>query len=167
MTRSEAELLDAVRAGQRDALEELLERHEPQIYRFGLRMCGTEDAAREVLQQTLLTAFRGLRSFRGDAALSTWLYQIARSFCIKSRRRRVDEPEETRSGPETIGDIASSIACAPSTIRSVVEALVCVTHSIADAADTIGTVTPKSIVFVRSRQNPVKAIADKAYHKTN
>jgi len=80
------ELLGAVRGGDRAAVEELLRRYEHSIYRFGLRMCGNEDAARDVLQETLLAAFRHLPSFRGDAALSTWLYQIARSFCIKQRR---------------------------------------------------------------------------------
>jgi DNA-directed RNA polymerase specialized sigma24 family protein len=54
-------------------------------------MCGNEEDAREVLQETLLAAFRNLPGFRGDAALSTWLYQIARSFCIKERRH--DRPE--------------------------------------------------------------------------
>ena len=49
-------------------------------------MRGNEDAAREVLQETLLAAFRYLPGFRGDAAPSTWLYQIACSFCIKERR---------------------------------------------------------------------------------
>ena len=82
----DAELITAARAGDRAAVEELLARYEPSIYRFGLRMCGDEDAAREVLQETLLAAFRYLPGFRGDAALSTWLYQIARSFCIKERR---------------------------------------------------------------------------------
>ena len=82
----EAELIAAARGGDRGAVEELLARYEPQIYRFGLRMCGDEEAAREVLQETLLAAFRHLPGFRGDAALSTWLYQIARSFCIKERR---------------------------------------------------------------------------------
>jgi RNA polymerase sigma-70 factor, ECF subfamily len=86
MKRSDAELLDAMRAGDRGALEELLARYERNVYRFGLRMCGDEEAAREVLQETLLAAFRGLPAFRGEAALSTWLYQIARSFCIKERR---------------------------------------------------------------------------------
>jgi len=75
-------------------MDQLLSLYERPVYRFGLRMCGSEDAARDVLQQTLVTAFKGLRGFRGEAALSTWLYQIARSFCIKARRRRVDEPEE-------------------------------------------------------------------------
>ncbi len=86
MERSDADLVAAARGGDRAAVEELLARYEPSIYRFGLRMCGDEDAAREVLQETLLAAFRYLPGFRGDAALSTWLYQIARSFCIKERR---------------------------------------------------------------------------------
>ncbi len=96
MERSDEDLVTAARGGDRAAVEELLARYEPNIYRFGLRMCGNEDAAREVLQETLLAAFRYLPGFRGDAALSTWLYQIARSFCIKQRRghhptRSIDE----------------------------------------------------------------------------
>lgn len=86
MERSDADLVAAARDGDRAAVDELLARYEPNIYRFGLRMCGDEDAAREVLQETLLAAFRYLPGFRGDATLSTWLYQIARSFCIKERR---------------------------------------------------------------------------------
>jgi RNA polymerase sigma-70 factor (ECF subfamily) len=80
------ELIAAARAGDRVAIDELLARYEQPIYRFGLRMCGDEESAREVLQETMLAAFRHLPGFRGDAALSTWLYQIARSFCIKERR---------------------------------------------------------------------------------
>jgi RNA polymerase sigma-70 factor (ECF subfamily) len=86
MPRSDLELLRAARDGDRAAVDELLRRYEQSIYRFGLRMCGNEEAARDVLQETLLAAFRNLPGFRGDAALSTWLYQIARSFCIKQRR---------------------------------------------------------------------------------
>jgi len=108
MDRSDADLVTAARGGDRAAIEELLARYEPTIYRFGLRMCGDEDAAREVLQETLLAAFRYLPGFRGDAALSTWLYQIARSFCIKERRghhptRSLDDdgaPQLVDPGPQ-------------------------------------------------------------------
>ena len=82
----ERALIAAARTGDRRAVDALLARYEPSIYRFGLRMCGDEESAREVLQETMLAAFRHLGGFRGDAALSTWLYQIARSFCIKERR---------------------------------------------------------------------------------
>jgi RNA polymerase sigma-70 factor (ECF subfamily) len=86
MPEPDAALLAAAQAGDRRAINELLARYEESIYRFGLRMCGDEESAREVLQETMLAAFRNLPGFRGQAALSTWLYQIARSFCIKERR---------------------------------------------------------------------------------
>lgn len=86
MSTDDAALVEAARAGDRGAVDQLLARYEASIYRFGMRMCGDEEAAREVLQETMLAAFRNLPGFRGDASLSTWLYQIARSFCIKQRR---------------------------------------------------------------------------------
>jgi RNA polymerase sigma-70 factor (ECF subfamily) len=94
MATDDHELLAAARSGDTRSVDALLARHQKQIFRFGLRMCGNEDEAREVLQETLLAAFRGLREFRGDAQLSTWLYQIARSFCLRSRRRTASEPEQ-------------------------------------------------------------------------
>ena len=92
MARSDEQLLEAARGGDDDALEALLARHEQRVFRFGLRMCGNEDDARDVLQETLLAALKGVRQFRGEAQLSTWLYQVARSFCTKARRRGAGEP---------------------------------------------------------------------------
>ena len=94
---TDAELIARVKAGDEKAMDQLLARHEQKIYRFGLRMCGNEDDARDVLQETLLSAFKNLGTFRGDAQLSTWLYQVARSFCIKQRRRHEGEPARLES----------------------------------------------------------------------
>jgi RNA polymerase sigma-70 factor (ECF subfamily) len=80
-------LLEAARGGDDSALEALLERQEARIYRFGLQMCRDPEDARDVLQETLLAMARGLRDFRGASSLSTWLYTIARSHCIKKRRK--------------------------------------------------------------------------------
>ncbi|MCU0698346.1 MAG: sigma-70 family RNA polymerase sigma factor [Myxococcaceae bacterium] len=93
-TDSDAALLAKAHAGDARAVEALLEKHQNQVYRYGLRMCGNEADARDVLQETLIAAYRNLGSFRGDARLSTWLYQIARSFCLKQRRRREGEPAQ-------------------------------------------------------------------------
>lgn len=93
----ELELLEKARGGDAGAIDELLRIHERSVYRFGLRMCGNEDAARDVLQETLLAAFKNLRGYRGDAALSTWLYQIARSFCMKQRRLTQGQPRTHES----------------------------------------------------------------------
>ncbi|MDP1826153.1 MAG: sigma-70 family RNA polymerase sigma factor [Archangium sp.] len=94
---TDAQLIEQVKKGDAKAMDSLLARHEQKIYRFGLRMCGNEDDARDVLQETLLAAFKNLGTFRGDSQLSTWLYQVARSFCIKQRRRREGEPAHLES----------------------------------------------------------------------
>lgn len=84
---SDEMLLAGAKAGDRRALERLLSRHQRRVYRFGLSMCRDEEDARDVVQDTLLAVARGVRDFRGGSSLSTWLYTIARSFCIKKRRR--------------------------------------------------------------------------------
>jgi RNA polymerase sigma-70 factor, ECF subfamily len=85
--QSDGDLLEQYRAGDDAALARLLERHAPSVHRFGLKMCRDPEDAKDVLQDTLLAAARGAREFRGASSLSTWLYTIARSFCIKKRRR--------------------------------------------------------------------------------
>lgn len=84
---AEPDLLEAARAGNAEALEYLLGRYQGRVLRFSRRMCRDAEDARDVLQDTLLAMARGIRAFRGDSSLSTWLYTIARSHCIKKRRR--------------------------------------------------------------------------------
>jgi RNA polymerase sigma-70 factor (ECF subfamily) len=90
-------LLERARAGDRPALEMLLERHQARVYRFGMKMCRDPDLAQDVLQDTLLSVARGIRDFRGASSLSTWLYTIARSFCIKKRRKSKFAPSAEHS----------------------------------------------------------------------
>jgi RNA polymerase sigma-70 factor (ECF subfamily) len=87
-------LLERARAGDAGALEALLERHQAQIYRFGMKMCGDPEDAKDVLQETLLAMARNVGDFRGASSLSTWLYSIARSYCIKKRRKSKFAPAE-------------------------------------------------------------------------
>jgi RNA polymerase sigma-70 factor (ECF subfamily) len=102
---SDAELLAAARQGDAAALEALLVRYQPNLYRFGLRMCGNEEDAGDIAQESLMSMARSLRGFRGDSSLSSWLYTIARRFCIKKRRRSKFAParEESLDAPETDG----------------------------------------------------------------
>jgi RNA polymerase sigma-70 factor (ECF subfamily) len=92
---SDAALLRAARDGDKAALEELLHRHQGQVYRYGMRMCRNPEDAQDILQDTLLAMARGFRDFRGASSLSTWLYTVARSFCIKKRRRSKTGPDTT------------------------------------------------------------------------
>jgi RNA polymerase sigma-70 factor, ECF subfamily len=86
-------LIEAAQGGDGDALDALLKQYQPHIYRFGMKMCRDPEDAQDVLQDTLFAAARAVHGFRGSSSVSTWLYAIARSFCIKKRRRRVFAPE--------------------------------------------------------------------------
>jgi RNA polymerase sigma-70 factor, ECF subfamily len=96
------ELLTAARRGDAAALETLLVRYQPHLYRFGLRMCGNAEDAGEVAQESLISMARSLRNFRGDSSVSSWLYTIARRLCIKKRRRSKFAParEDSLDAPE-------------------------------------------------------------------
>jgi RNA polymerase sigma-70 factor (ECF subfamily) len=110
--RTDDELLEAVRTrNDRGALEALLERHEPAIWRFGMKMCRDPEDAKDVLQETMLAAARTARDFRGGSRVSTWLFAIARSFCIKKRRRSKfasGEPISLDEHSERVPDVATS-----------------------------------------------------------
>jgi len=114
MATPELELVTAAQAGDRRAMEELLGRHQARVFRFGRKMCGDEDAAQDVLQETLLAAARTLPDFRGASSVSTWLYTIARSFCIKRRRvskfapRHLDSLEQNATAASEVADPSRS-----------------------------------------------------------
>jgi RNA polymerase sigma-70 factor, ECF subfamily len=109
MTEDDESLLAAARGGDRGALETLLSRYQARVYRFGLKMCADEEDAKDVLQETLFAMARGVRNFRGASSLSTWLYTIARSFCIKKRRRSAFAPAQEQSLETAIGEQAAQV----------------------------------------------------------
>jgi RNA polymerase sigma-70 factor (ECF subfamily) len=88
------EVLEAARSGDVDAIEALLAKEQDRIYRFGLRLCSDPEDAKDVLQETMIAVARSIRDYRGEASFSSWLFTIARSFCIKKRRKSKFAPEQ-------------------------------------------------------------------------
>jgi len=107
MERTDAALLAAAQKGDREAINELLVRHQARVYRFGLKMCGGQEDAKDVLQETLLAAARNVQAFRGASSVPTWLYAIARSFCIKHHRTSKFAPEHLESLDAPASDAAN------------------------------------------------------------
>ena len=108
----ERELIGRAKGGDVGAFEALAEAHANRLYAVALRFLGDGREAEDVLQETLLRAWRGIRRFEGRAMVFTWLYRIAvnesnRALERRQRRREnvpVDEqaievPAPSRDGP--------------------------------------------------------------------
>lgn len=77
----EAGWIARARQGDRAALESLLAAHQDRVFRTALGLLGgNEEAAREVAQEVLVSAFRNLHSFRGESRFATWLYRMTANF---------------------------------------------------------------------------------------
>ncbi len=79
------------------AFDRLYREHVDRMYRFAQRLCGSPDDAKDLVQETFLSAYRSLKNFRGESGVSTWLYTIAAHACQRMRRKRKGEPERELS----------------------------------------------------------------------
>ncbi len=78
----EAGLVDACLAGRAGAFDLIVERHRRTVYQLCYRFVANHEDANDLSQDVFLRAFRGLKSFRGQASLSTWLYRIGVNVCL-------------------------------------------------------------------------------------
>jgi RNA polymerase sigma-70 factor (ECF subfamily) len=88
--------------GTKDTFDALYKDHVDLMYRYASRLCGETEAAKDLVQETFLNAYRGFKNFRGDAQISTWLYTIASRVCLRMRRKRKGAPERELSLDEFI-----------------------------------------------------------------
>lgn len=93
-TLDDGALAAAAAAGRREAFDEIVRRHRRAVYQICFRFAGNAADASDLTQDVFVRAWRGLGRFRGQAALSTWLYRIAVNVCLNraSVRRPVQEP---------------------------------------------------------------------------
>ena len=109
-------LIDAVRAGDRDLFAHLVERETPAVYRACLRILGQRPDAEDVTQECFITAFRSMRSYRGEGSLRAWLLRIATRLSFRRlAQRRPSEPLD-----DALHDRAGSSAFEPA--RAVIAA---------------------------------------------
>jgi RNA polymerase sigma-70 factor, ECF subfamily len=114
----ERELIGRAQAGDLGAFEALAEVHADRLYVVALRLLGDGGEAEDVLQETLLRAWRGIRRFEGRAMVFTWLYRIAVNECNRALERRqrrranvpVDDqamevPAPSRDGPASQAEL--------------------------------------------------------------
>jgi len=87
-------LLQAHLDGDPDAFGELVRRHRDRLWAVALRTIGDREDAADAVQNALVSAFRNAGSYRGDAAVSTWLHRIVVNACLDLVRRRNVRPAD-------------------------------------------------------------------------
>jgi RNA polymerase sigma-70 factor (ECF subfamily) len=107
------QLLDRCVAGDRDAFNELVLKHQKPLYSMLYRMVSDADDAADILQKTFVKAFTGIKGFERRSSFRTWLYQIAINLAKNLYRDRA------RAGRVSLDDVI--IRGDPKTLESLIK----------------------------------------------
>lgn len=93
----DAALATAAAGGDRAAFDVIVERHRRSVYQVCYRFVNNHEDASDLAQDAFVRAWKGLKNFKGQSALATWLYRIAINVCLNrvSTKRPVTEPIES------------------------------------------------------------------------
>src|SRR5262245_5938950 len=89
----DAALVAACLAGRKDAFDVIVERHRRHVYQLCYRFVGNHEDASDLAQDVFVRAYRGLRGFKGQSSLGTWLYRIGVNVCLNRLGTRTPKPE--------------------------------------------------------------------------
>lgn len=98
-TRTQAQMIEAILAGDTQLYHELIRPYERSVYLMALSFVKNEADAEDVVQEAMIKAFRNLAKFRGEAKFGTWLISIALNEARTRLRRQANAREESLDGP--------------------------------------------------------------------
>jgi len=90
----DSDLMDLHCAGDADAFGVLVARHRDRLWGLALRTLGDREEAADAVQDALVSAYRRAHTYRGDAAVTTWLHRIVVNACLDRVRRRKARPTQ-------------------------------------------------------------------------
>src|SRR5437764_7913114 len=102
-----AVVLARARQGDSEAFRALVEGHSRAVFRLAFRMTGNEQDAEDVVQESLLRAYRQLGRFEARANFGTWLYRITANCAVDLMRARQARHDQTRG--ERLDDTAADL----------------------------------------------------------
>lgn len=101
---ADIDLARAVAAGDQDAFKTLMRRHNQMLFRTARSILRDDREAEEVVQDAYLLAYRGMRHYRGEARLSTWLIRIVANRAIRRRQRLCRDQAIFATGDNTVDE---------------------------------------------------------------
>ena len=143
-------LLQAHVDGDPDAFAELVRRHRHRLWAVAVRTTGDREEASDALQDALISAFRNAASYRGDAAVTTWLHRVVVNACLDRLRRRQARPSvplgdteissrrDDHAATEVRLDVRAALAALPEGQREAIVLVDMEDMSVAEAAAVLG-----------------------------
>lgn len=95
MVQDEQVLVDRISSSDSTAFQEFVERYKKKIYYIAYDITGDHDDAEDVSQEVFIKVFRSLKTFRRNAKISSWLYQISVNASIDLLRKKSSKPEKS------------------------------------------------------------------------
>lgn len=177
-------LIQRSQQGDLAAFDQLVGRYEKLVYNFAYRLTGNYDEASDVAQDAFVRAFNAIRSFRGDAAFSTWLYRITTNVFLDEKKkarsrphqsldeyieleessigRQIEDPSETPEEIVTGKERSQVLANAIATLPDYQRAMVLLYHVHQKSYEEIAETMNLPIGTVKSRLNRARlALKDK------
>ena len=117
---SDRRLVELCLAGRVEAFDAVVERHQRSVYQLCYRFARRHEDAADLTQEVFLRAYRGLRRFRGDSSLATWLYRIGVNVClnhVSAKRAPETALDDAPALPAAGDDPASAFAKARESAR--------------------------------------------------
>jgi RNA polymerase sigma-70 factor (ECF subfamily) len=173
--RSDADLLADHVAGSPTAFTELVRRHQDRLWAVAHRSVGDPHTAADVVQDALIKAFRRADTYRGEAAVSTWLHRIVVTTALDALRSTARSPLPSSDLPDALdpsdpietqlsrADVHAALRELGDDQRGAVVLVDMVGMSVAEAAQTLGVPegTVKSRCFrARERLAVMLRVAD-------
>ena len=158
---SDAELVAAHVAGDPEAFGVLFARHRDRLWAVALRTMGNPEDAADGLQDGMIAAFRRASSFRGDAAVTTWLHRVVVNACLdRIRAAKVRRADPLPEDLEDYGDrgsllMATGAAADPADLAVADERR----QLVLDALDQLPAEQRAALVLVDMEGYPVAEVA--------
>ena len=155
MAQNEQVLVDRFCGGDSSAFHELVGRYKKKIFYLAYDITGDHHEAEDISQEVFMKMFRSLKTFRRDAKMSSWLYQITVNTSIDSLRKKSSKPkrsieefDQINIQEQVAGSVSQSLDPQKSTEASQIQ------HQISQALQNI---SPKErTVFVMRHYNDLK-----------
>ncbi|MFG6193609.1 RNA polymerase sigma factor SigM [Nonomuraea sp. NPDC050451] len=150
---TDAELLTAHINGDPHAFSEIVKRHRDRMWAVALRTLGDPDEAADAVQDAFVSAYRKASTFRGEAAVTTWLHRIVVNACLDRMRRKSVRPvaddelieaaeRETPLPDQTVErevsmEVSAALKLLPSDQRAALVLVDMMGYSVEDAAQVL------------------------------